>query len=135
MANNIDNQTAFQEKAPIFEQPLMGTVAKEVSQAQQADKKVPFYKTSKGMLLIFASALLIVILVLLSLLVSLKRTVQPIIEENQKNDGQTTSVEKTEFEQQLDDLKLNLQEADPLNQDIPYPPVDKNLTLDDLEED
>ncbi len=131
MANNLDNQTAFQEKAPIFEQPLMGTVAKEVAQAEKATVKQPFHKTTKGMVIIFASALFSIIIILLILLVSLKRTMQPMVEDLKPSNQTQTTVEKTDLEKQLDSLKTNLQAADPLNQDTSYPPVDKNLTLEE----
>lgn len=127
MSKNNENQTEFQAVHPIFENELMGSVDTAVRAEREADvKKIALIKKPKFLLLIFIATLTISFLILLLFSTSLKKNIEQITKPVDP-DKPSSSVERTEFEQQIDLLIEQLQEADPAKNTLPYPPLEVDL--------
>lgn len=127
MAKNNENQTQFQAVRPVFEQAMMGSVGDALTAEKKAlQQTAPAIKKRKVIALVFLSALLLFILVLIKLTSSFKTDVEQAGSVD-NNTNQIELIEKTEFEQKIDNLKDQLNEADPAKQEILFPPVEVGL--------
>lgn len=115
---NQDNQTQFSYEKPLFEAPPPLPVQPDVI-------SIPWYKQPKYWLL-FGVAVVILLLVALTLLSRPQVSTQQPTEEVMASPSPTAV---GPLEARINQLRTDLQAADPSKQDLPFPPVDMKLQL------
>ncbi len=119
------NQTLFSNQEPILQQGKSSFVKKEMGDVVQ--KKKP-----ANQLVIIAGAAGITLLILIVLLAILKPRTTTIQVTASPTSSPTAQASKSQFQQRLDELSSDLNDADPSKLDLSVPPVDMTLTLDPI---
>lgn len=118
------NQTTFSWEEPLFEQ----TAAVSDPVAATAVPRKPWY-TKPLVLVIGGLSLLLVILLALVLIL---RPAPPQFVLPEPSASPFVSTVSDPLKLRIQQLKLELEEADPTKQDLPYPPIDPTLKLEPL---
>lgn len=126
---SASDQTFFSNVEPLFEDggvPVSG----EFQSGETAPVDPEQQKRKKLLILVAVLGVILVFLILLLVLLPKKQkprteTVSPTV--------QSTQVTKSALQTRLDELKNDLQDADPAAQgDLALPPVNLSLSLDDI---
>lgn len=112
------DQTQFIAEEPLYEKPV------PVANPQQSEQ--PSKPKSRLPLFIGAGAV-VVLLMIIALALAARR--QPIAQPGEETSSEQVSPAMGPFKQQLSELNQQLQAADPTKEDLPFPPVDMHITL------
>lgn len=119
--NIINNQTQFSNESLVFEETTkIPTSEKEMSE-------VSFIKTKKGILVI-AIAVLVFLFLIITTLIILKPKENAVILEEEAQENQIM-IDSSPLKQKINDLKLQLNQADPTRQSLSFPPVNMNIKI------
>lgn len=122
--NNFEdaNQTRFSVEEPIFTD---FNVEMPVDESQQEQNKKP---NKRKKILIIGGVVFFLVIILLLVLTRGKSPVQiPIFEPEET----PTVVSDDPFVVRIENAKLDLEIADPANQDLTFPPVDMDIRIDE----
>jgi hypothetical protein len=119
---NLD-QTQFMAESPLLKDGEMSVAAEVVLSAEELKKK----KLKK--IVIATSAFLLIVLIIL--LVIKARSVEEDEQIVETEEIKLTEVVVGPFNQRLSELKNELEIADPNQEDLPFPPIDDEISLDE----
>ena len=123
---NLDDQTDFVQQAPLLEQAEDQWWQSTDKSRIKIDQK--FLETKKGKLTLIFGFLLMILIAFIIILVMIKQ---------QMNQGENPSIlpqpevdkDLTPLQQQIKDLRFQLEAADPVIKEIPFPLVDMEISV------
>jgi len=123
---NLDDQTDFAQQAPLLEQAEDQWWQSTDKSRIKIDQK--FLETKKGKLTLIFGFLLMILIAFIIILVMIKQ---------QMNQGENPSIlpqpevdkDLTPLQQQIKDLRFQLEAADPVIKEIPFPLVDMEISV------
>lgn len=115
------NQTHFAEEEPLFEESSL-----------PVDPNAPIVprKKKSPLALILIGAGLIVIVILFLIVIMLLMPVQMLPTKAKPSPTPTVKKDVSALEQRINELDVDLKQADPSKLDLPFPPVNMELELD-----
>ena len=122
----LDDQTDFVQQAPLLEQAEDQWWQSTDKSRIKIDQK--FLETKKGKLTLIFGFLLMILIAFIIILVMIKQ---------QMNQGENPSIlpqpevdkDLTPLQQQIKDLRFQLEAADPVIKEIPFPLVDMEISV------
>lgn len=117
------NQTQFS-----FEEPLSSDINVDLPLVNQPIK--PIAKNNKKKFMIIGVVAFVILIILLVIILKYKK--KPIIEVTEVNKTEVTNV-LGPLEMRIENARIDLEIADPSNQDLTFPPVDMKLRIDKKE--
>lgn len=121
----IYDQTNFGSEEPLLEPVLK--VEPEKPQTKAAPKKPKLSKKKKGLIIIAVGVVLLLLFIPVSLLILNQTDGNGVTAPEVSPSPQASVTQEDELTERLKDLKLELQEADPTVNDLPFPQVDMEL--------
>ena len=123
---DIQDQTQFMTESPLYEQPLDEDLeAQKKTEPMSADKK-----NKKKKILIIASSIIVILLISLLVIFYLNQE-KPDNSVGYEDDKPIDKAISGPLEQRVEELSQELELADPNQQKLPFPLVDKEITLEE----
>lgn len=122
---DFSNQTQFGEEEPLFENASLPTAPATLS--EEVPPKKP-QKIWQNKFFLGGAVCLALVLVFLTLMFAQpRRRIQQILQNGTKPSPRPT---QTVLQQRVDEVKQDLQNADPTQTDLPFPPINKSIFID-----
>lgn len=118
------NQTRFGEEEPLFERSSLPPVPADEMAA--APKHIPLWRQKK----VFVVGAIFVVLFMILSLISLSQPQRGIQQILQVQTTPSPRPQQTALQTRLTEVKQDLNNADPSKLDLPYPPIDKTIEID-----
>lgn len=120
------DQTRFATEEPLLEKPLV------VESAVPAGEKPPLpSKKSKLKLALIGVGLFIVLFAIILMIIRFLMPADQRPSTQELEEVEQGAVVKTELERRVEEVRDELRAADPAKQDLPFPPVNMEIRLDD----
>ena len=122
---NTDNQTQFSQEGAVLEEQQ-----EELLFEPTAEDGKPFFKTKKGVLMIvggLAFIFLVLVLVIASIIGNSNK--KPIDQAQEQPPVQQQSSDDP-LQQELNQLKSELEQADPSKRELPFPQIELEINLE-----
>jgi len=121
--NDFD-QTMFSTEV-LFEKPTLPQAPVAVVVPTEK-KKIPLWKQKKVLLLLGVGSVALLFIVLVAVAPKQKKLKKIV-----KNDVVVTQhPQQNALKARLDEVNIDLENADPSKMDLPFPPIEKNITIE-----
>lgn len=122
------NQTQFGSEGPLFERPVSPSAISQPTEnelmAEKPPKKLPLVFVIVGVVMVVLMAVILIFAILMRSAPPPPEEAELIMTEQTRNYGP--------LQQRLNDLKNELKAADPDQEELPFPPIDQNLSVEPL---